>query len=59
MALYRIASRGIENLDFDGSGYVELKELVKPLEVQVEKASGVEQKPDIKGGKNIPVFPVQ
>lgn len=59
VALYRMASRGIENLDFDGSGYVELSELEKSLIVQVKKASGGSQKPEVMGVKNIPVFPVE
>ncbi len=59
LALYRMASRGIENLDFDGSGYVELSELVRPLVVQVKKASGGAQRPEVMGIKSIPVFPVE
>ncbi len=59
MALYRIASHGVDNLDFDGSGYVELSELLKTLVVQVKNVSGGSQRPDIIGTKAIPVFPVE
>lgn len=58
-ALYRMASRGIENLDFDGSGYVELSELIRPLVVQLRKLSPSCQRPELIGAKNIPVFPVE
>ncbi len=47
--LYRMASRGIENLDMDGSGYVELKELIRPLRVQVKKAPMNQQIPEATG----------
>jgi len=58
-ALYQMASRGVENLDFDGSGYVELKELFKPLTVQIQKISVAGQKPQVVGATNIPLFPVK
>ena len=58
-ALYRMATRGMENLDVDGSGYVELSELIKPLKVQIRNLSTGDQRPELLGNKNIPVFPVE
>ena len=55
-ALYQMASRGVENLDFDGSGYVELKELFKPLTVQIQKISVAGQKPQVVGARTFPCF---
>jgi len=57
--LYYMAAHGIDNLDFDGSGYVELKELIKPLKVKLTKISAGSQKPQLIGRTDIPVFPVK
>jgi uncharacterized caspase-like protein len=46
-------------LDFDNSGYVEIKELLKPLQKNLREASiNVNQKLEVKGDTNIPLVPV-
>jgi len=59
-ALYEMASSGLVNLDFDDDGYVEIKELIKPLTKWVRKVSADErQSPDVWGPKDFEVFPVE
>jgi len=58
-SLYKTLKVG-NYLDFDGSGYVELKELTKPLQKTLKEVSTNEaQKLDIKGDVNIPLIPVE
>jgi len=59
-ALYEMARAGLKNLDFDESGYIEIKEILKPLQNWVKKVSASsEQIPEVWGIKSIPVFPVR
>ncbi len=59
-ALYEMAHSGLTNLDMNDDGYVEIKELIRPLTKWVRKVSASpDQTPDILGNKNIPVFPVK
>ncbi len=59
-ALYEMASSGLVNLDFDDDGYVEIKELIKPLTNWVRKVSADgKQTPDVWGPKDFEIFPVE
>jgi len=59
-ALYEMASSGLINLDFDDDGYVEIRELIKPLTKWVRKVSADDQQtPDVWGPKDFEVFPVE
>ncbi len=59
-ALYNMARSGLTNLDMNDDGYVEVRELIKPLTRWVRKVSASpNQTPEILGNKNIPVFPVK
>ncbi len=58
-ALYEMAQAGLVNMDVDDDGYVEIKELLKPLTKWIRKVSSdPKQTPDILGPSEIPVFPV-
>ena len=58
-ALYEMARSGLKNIDLDASGYVEIKELLKPLKNWLKEISPSEQTPDIWGMQNIPIFPLK
>ncbi len=59
-ALYEMASSGLVNLDFDDDGYVEIKELIRPLTKWVRKVSADgKQTPDVWGPKDFEIFPVE
>ena len=58
-ALYNMAQKGVSNLDFNNSGYVELGEMIWPLSINLKQNSPDKQKPELLGNKNIPIFPVQ
>ncbi|MCD6490506.1 MAG: caspase family protein, partial [Thermodesulfobacterium sp.] len=59
-ALYEMASSGLVNLDFNNDGYVEIRELVKPLTNWVRKVSSDgKQTPDVWGPEEFEVFPVE
>jgi len=59
-ALYEMARAGVANIDLDGSGYVELKEIEKPLKNWVRRISASsEQTPEIWGFSEIPLFPLR
>jgi len=59
-AFYEMAQAGVLNLDLDESGYIEIKEIEKPLKNWLKKVScSPDQTPDIWGPKDIPLFPVK
>ncbi len=59
-ALYEMARAGLVNIDLNDDGYVEIKEIIRPLTKWVRKVSSDEtQRPDVWGPKEIPVFPVE
>ncbi len=59
-ALYEMAKAGIINVDMDDDGYVEIKELEKPLIKWIKRISADEnQSPDFWGPREFPVFPVE
>ena len=59
-ALYEMASSGLLNLDFDSDGYIEIKELKKPLINWVRRLSSDDrQTPDFWGPKDFEIFPVE
>ena len=59
-ALYEMARAGVANIDLDGSGYVEHKEIEKPLKNWVRRVSASsEQTPEIWGFSEIPLFPLR
>jgi hypothetical protein len=58
-ALYEMARAGVKNIDLDASGYVEIKEIEKPLRNWLREVSASpDQRPDVWGIRDIPVFPV-
>ncbi len=58
LALFKMLKEGIKNLDMDDSGYVELKEFIRPLANRLKEISYSNQDPEVMGDKEIPVFPV-
>ena len=58
-ALYEMASSGIVNLDFNNDGYVEIRELIRPLTNWIRRISADRrQTPDVWGPKDFEIFPV-
>ncbi len=58
-ALFELACAGVENIDLDASGYVEIKEIEKPLKNWLKRVSvSPEQTPDVWGPTDIPLFPI-
>jgi hypothetical protein len=59
-ALYKLAREGLANLDINGDTVVEIKEIEAPLKKWVKEFSKTEdQTPEVKGNKDLPLFPVQ
>ncbi len=55
-----MASSGLVSLDFDDDGYVEIKELIKPLTKWVRKVSADgKQTPDVLSPKDFEIFPAE
>jgi len=58
-ALYKMASEGLKNLDFNSDGYIEVKELLPALKARVrELSSDPNQIPDFMGDDRVPLFEV-
>ena len=59
-ALYEMATSGLFNVDVDDDGYVEIKELMKPLTKWLRRVSAdSRQTPEVWGPDDFEVFPVE
>ncbi len=57
-ALWKLVKAGIKNLDLDGSGYIEIKEIKRPLILRVKEII-TDQTPEIIGYEDIKLFPLE